>query len=633
MARRIHCGINTDPKNPYGNPSVQQLRDLGATWVRFTFKDDVDAPQPTRFADYDSLVGGLQQAGVKTLMILSYETYPGKPAHDASVDTWNAYIAKFAARCGQIAQHYGSQVAAYEVWNEPDHAEGAYDPRAPAEAFGRLLKAAYSAIKQSSAATVVMGGLASGQPPYIAQARAATGGQLYVDAVGVHPYFRRPTADWPPPDPAGQPWGVGVLADLIVAYHDVAQKPIWITEIGIDAADNAFQREFLRRSFEALDATVYEIAPYVFWYCWSEGMGPRFGLVNLDGTRKPAYDAFRQFAKEELVTISAAVAGTLLQKAQNQQRIQFNPGAALQQRIFAHGFVPNSPEFEMPFGAGMYLAQRAEHLKSGEVRVYYAQKPFWDKVWFISASGPGPQPVDSPSAHSSPRQGESPRYIVVHSSQSPVGVPAQDRVTYLVGPNEQQTSVHEVVLPSGQVFRLVADGLAAHHCISPDVRLPDGTSGQPANLATWGIEAYQIVGRAVGQEVLETTKERVAAACRRLSLDHTQVLGYSEVDPGVASNPAGVDMEVFRAGIADCLLQAELVAQAQAHQVIQFNPTAALQERIFAHDFVPNSGEFDMAVGNAVYRAQRAEHLQSGEVRVYYVRVPHWSNVEFISRP
>ena len=39
MSRRIHCGINIDPLNMYGNPAPPELQDLGATWVRFTFKD------------------------------------------------------------------------------------------------------------------------------------------------------------------------------------------------------------------------------------------------------------------------------------------------------------------------------------------------------------------------------------------------------------------------------------------------------------------------------------------------------------------------------------------------------------------------------------------------------------------
>jgi hypothetical protein len=62
---------------------------------------------------------------------------------------------------------------------------------------------------------------------------------------------------------------------------------------------------------------------------------------------------------------------TLLERAEQEQRIQFNPAAALQREIFRAGFVPNSPEFGVTFEGKRYLAQRAERLSNGAVRVYY----------------------------------------------------------------------------------------------------------------------------------------------------------------------------------------------------------------------------------------------------------------------
>ena len=260
MARHICCGINIDPANPYGHPTVQQIRDLGATWVRFTFKDNSAGPQPSNFPFYDDLVRELNKAGINILMILSYETYPGKPACSADGVMWDVYIARFANRCRQIAQHYGLQVAAYQIWNEPDlpAPSPAYDPCMRSEVFGRLLRAAFTAIKAVYAATVVTGGLAAGQPWYLTQVRASTGGVLYADAVGVHPYGRRPTANLPRPG-----WGFGVLGDLIRGYHAAAGKPIWITEDGTD--ETSVQDEFPRRAFEALNTELAEATPYVFW--------------------------------------------------------------------------------------------------------------------------------------------------------------------------------------------------------------------------------------------------------------------------------------------------------------------------------------------------------------------------------
>lgn len=78
-----------------------------------------------------------------------------------------------------------------------------------------------------------------------------------------------------------------------------------------------------------------------------------------------------------------ALVEKLLATAAEAQVLQFNPNAALQKRIFADGFVPNSPEFELDFNSVRYLAQRSEHLESGEVRVYYVAKGDWSRVSYV----------------------------------------------------------------------------------------------------------------------------------------------------------------------------------------------------------------------------------------------------------
>ncbi len=84
----------------------------------------------------------------------------------------------------------------------------------------------------------------------------------------------------------------------------------------------------------------------------------------------------------------------LLAKAAQEQVIEFNPDAALQKRIFADGFVPNSPEFEVKHGGKVYVAQRAEHLARGEVRVYHVEKGDWANVARIRRGEDGkPWPV------------------------------------------------------------------------------------------------------------------------------------------------------------------------------------------------------------------------------------------------
>lgn len=74
----------------------------------------------------------------------------------------------------------------------------------------------------------------------------------------------------------------------------------------------------------------------------------------------------------------------LIQKGNAAQVLQFNKNAALQKVIFRDNFVPNSPEFNLTFEGKTYLAQRAENLTSGEVRVYYCEMGHFDAVQFVT---------------------------------------------------------------------------------------------------------------------------------------------------------------------------------------------------------------------------------------------------------
>ena len=156
----------------------------------------------------------------------------------------------------------------------------------------------------------------------------------------------------------------------------------------------------------------------------------------------------------------------VMTEGQKRQVIQFNPDAALQKRIFADKFVPNSAEFAFQKDGTAYAAQRAENLANGAVRVYYVVVGDWGAVRFAERGA---------------------------------------------------------------------------------------TSGD---------------------------------------------------------------------ALADTLL-----AEGEKRQVLQFNPNAALQKRIFADGFVPNSPEFGLQANNAAYATQRAENLANGAVRVYYVKTGDWGNV------
>jgi len=78
--------------------------------------------------------------------------------------------------------------------------------------------------------------------------------------------------------------------------------------------------------------------------------------------------------------------------------------------------------------------------------------------------------------------------------------------------------------------------------------------------------------------------------------------------------------------------ETRLLSAGENAQVNAFNPNAALQKRMFADSFVPNSSEFRLSVNGVTFIGQRGERLDSGEVRVYFVRDGDFANVFFFFR-
>lgn len=79
-------------------------------------------------------------------------------------------------------------------------------------------------------------------------------------------------------------------------------------------------------------------------------------------------------------------------------------------------------------------------------------------------------------------------------------------------------------------------------------------------------------------------------------------------------------------------LRTVLLEAGAENQVIELNPDAALQKHLFADGFVPSSEEFRVTYAGQEYAAQRAEDLDSGEVRVYYAPVTNFNDVQYVTR-
>jgi hypothetical protein len=196
-------------------------------------------------------------------------------------------------------------------------------------------------------ALVVTAGLASGNPAWLTRVIESQGGELDADIVALHPYGQRPEPDWPHPD-----WFFGYVGDLLNRYFEAGQgRALWITEMGSHEQDLGGDRhqvaEFLRRYYRAMTTEFADRVEQLFWFCYSDGMVPTFGLLDADGRPKPAFHAFRE---------AAAAA------------IPFVPG---EPTPAAEAFTPAASTFVVPFKQhmAMEIARLQAQLKELQDRV------------------------------------------------------------------------------------------------------------------------------------------------------------------------------------------------------------------------------------------------------------------------
>jgi hypothetical protein len=197
------------------------------------------------------------------------------------------------------------------------------------------------------------------------------------------------------------PWGLDAL-------------PLFITEGGIDdvtprpGGQGKGYKDFANTEWAHMPG-IGDYADQRRWYQWQVSHD-RFvhGVVDFGYlTADPAWSAFDlstdTATEERLISAESSlpvghygdtnggsmteVESAALEAGRVHQSIQLFPGAGLQKAIAAtgsgNGFWPTSNEFDFTSGGQNYIGQRAEHPRTGEVRVYYCPKPAYTPVKYV----------------------------------------------------------------------------------------------------------------------------------------------------------------------------------------------------------------------------------------------------------
>ena len=302
-------GLNMDPRNSNGLPTVAELKQLKLKFARFQFDHTHGGIQ-----FYKGQVAKLHQAGVQSLIVLDYGSIADtQPQMDAKKAVWNTYIRDLAKQAGQVAAALKQYKPAYEIWNEPDdkHSTGTYRPKLKPAIFAQMLTACHQAIKTATnwQSEVIVGGLDSGIAGWLGNVLDSLDPtNPPFDAVGVHPYDKRPVRTWPPHGPN---YGdqTGYAGDLLLQYHNVllqrhvpaSKAIIWVTEYGVRNKNKQQQADTIRLFYKNIKAN-YPYVQQILWFCYSDAMGlptdPPMGLVGWHGNKQAPYWAYEQASSE-----------------------------------------------------------------------------------------------------------------------------------------------------------------------------------------------------------------------------------------------------------------------------------------------------------------------------------------------
>ncbi len=313
---------------------MNHLTSLGVGWVKVQLSWKLYEPAPNeyhpeRFAELDDFITRANEANIKVMLGLSKAPEWSRPTTE--MDGPPSDFALFEGFTGYVANRYAGQVAAYELWNEPNLQREWNGRLLSAADFVTLMQFGANGIRQADAGAVIISGApattgindgvtAVDDRVYLQQMLAAGVGEM-VDAIGAHPYGAANPPDSSVANPSSVTsshnnhpsfFFVDTLADYeaLLAQANVV-KPIWVTEFGWGSFENIAPAvpagvEFMAQTDEWQQATyvarAFELAqenerlgPMMLWNLnFAPLLGEDFSesgysILGKDGSPRPSY--------------------------------------------------------------------------------------------------------------------------------------------------------------------------------------------------------------------------------------------------------------------------------------------------------------------------------------------------------
>ena len=325
---------------------LRHMEALDAGWVKVQVSWKLHEPRPGEydeelFGELDRLVAGANGQGTKVLLSVSKAPEWSRPVTE--MDGPPSDFALFEGFMRALATRYAGQVAAYELWNEPNlQREWNGFPLSAADLVELMRRGASGVRSVDPAALVIAAAPATtgiNDGVNAIDDRVYFGGMLaagaagVVDGFGVHPY------GWanPPDSRAADASQVSsshnnhpsfFFADTMHDYHAMlvaagaADRPLWATEFGwgtfegiitdeglpaVPPAGSEFMADNSEWEQAVYTLRAYEMAQGWEWagpmFLWNlnftKALGPEFqevgySLLRFDESRRPVYRALER---------------------------------------------------------------------------------------------------------------------------------------------------------------------------------------------------------------------------------------------------------------------------------------------------------------------------------------------------
>jgi hypothetical protein len=258
----------------------------------------------------DTVLTAARQRGMKVLITLHQSPAWSRPGTGSRVKQYPADPDSIRPWATWLGRTFGSRVAAWEVWNEPNLEEFtaietvAERPRR----YVPILQAAATGLRAGDPhATVVFGAPSQTDDAFIT-ACYALGAKPYFDVMAVHPYQGDQTKPPEAEDISGKSRMTNFPAVIAaMAAHGDGRKPVWWTEFGYSVHSNTdvsrddrwlrgvqdpqTSGEYLRRAFELARVRYPQVRVAVVYAAYNQpdGLyGHKYGyrLLDADGEER-----------------------------------------------------------------------------------------------------------------------------------------------------------------------------------------------------------------------------------------------------------------------------------------------------------------------------------------------------------